>query len=769
MAKLMLLLLALVFLTCQSSSEEGNISDITQCGTGEVDADQSTLEMIRKVKEAVSKIDVQNVPYILNSKKVELIYKQIPSATGMQKTQLLFNYGNELMRSGRTEEAINIIQQVLEVANRLEPETPAKMQQKELIIFTVKKQLALAYMRKGEQENCINNHTNESCIMPFSKKAQHIAREGSENAIRLLNELLSTNPYDYDCQYLLNVAHMTLGQYPSGVPEKYRIPEKYFQYSTDFPKFSDIAMDLGVDVNNMAGGTCIDDFNNDGYLDIFASSWGFDDQIRYFENDKMGGFIDKSLSIGLTGVTGGLNLRHADFNNDGHLDLMILRGAWLEENGNIPNSLIRNNGDGTFTDVTIESGLYSLNPTQSAVWTDFDLDGWLDILIPNESTPGSLNTCELFMNNADGTFTDMSKEAGLSTNAFFKGVATGYLNNDRYPDIYLSNYLGENTLYFNNTKEEGTLSFKKADRSLNTFMPDRSFSTWIFDYNNDGHDDIFVSGYSTDDKTAANIMIESIKTGNIENRPFLYKNNGDGSFTDVTLEAHLFEPVATMGCNFGDLDNDGFLDFYLATGDPELFSIVPNKMYRNNMGSKFEDVTYTAGFGHIQKGHAIGFGDLDMDGDQDIYAVMGGAFEGDIFQNILFENPIGNKNSWINIKLEGKASNRSAMGAKLILTIDDQGIMRKIYHTVSAGASFGGNSLMAEIGLGQAKIIDKIEVLWPHVANKISTFQNVEINQVIKIREDSEIIERLQLDPILFKKGEHHRHHLSHAANVGNN
>ena len=321
---------------------------------------------------------------------------------------------------------------------------------------------------------------------------------------------------------------------------------------------------------------------------------------------------------------------------------------------------------------------------------------------------------------------------------------------------------------FNSTKEEGTLSFKKADRNLKTFRPERSFSTWIFDYNNDGHEDIFVSGYSTDDKTAANIMIESIKTGNIENRPFLYKNNGDGSFTDVTLESHLFEPVATMGCNFGDLDNDGYLDFYLATGDPELFSIVPNKMYRNNMGRKFDDVTYTAGFGHIQKGHAIGFGDLDMDGDQDIYAVMGGAFEGDVFQNILFENPIGNNNNWINIVLEGQVSNRSAIGARVIVTIDNQGIMRKIFHSVGAGASFGGNSLMAEIGLGEAKIIKRLEVLWPHVSNKTSTFQDVEINRVIKITEDSEIVEELHLDPVQFIEDGHH-HHSGHTASMENN
>jgi hypothetical protein len=253
-------------------------------------------------------------------------------------------------------------------------------------------------------------------------------------------------------------------------------------------------------------------------------------------------------------------------------------------------------------------------------------------------------------------------------------------------------------------------------------------------------------------KTAANIMIESIKTGNIENRPFLYRNNGDGSFTDVTTDSHLYEPVATMGCNFGDLDNDGFLDFYLATGDPELFSIVPNKMYRNNMGMTFDDVTYTGGFGHIQKGHAVGFGDLDMDGDQDIYAVMGGAFEGDIFQNILFENPIGNKNNWISILLEGQYSNRGGIGAKIILTVDDQGSRRKIYHTVGTGASFGGNSILAEIGLGKARIIERIEVVWPIIPKNVSVFENVGTNQVIKIKENSREFEKTPVEAIEVQK-----------------
>ncbi|MGE5944574.1 MAG: CRTAC1 family protein [Flavobacteriales bacterium] len=519
-----------------------------------------------------------------------------------------------------------------------------------------------------------------------------------------------------------------------------------------------------MDVTQKAGGTCVDDFNEDGYLDIITSSWGFDDQIKYFENDKAGGFTDKTFDAGLKGVTGGLNLRHADYNNDGLLDFIILRGAWLTNNGNIPNSLMRNNGDGTFTDVTMESGIYSLNPTQTAVWTDINLDGWVDLFIANEWSQNKQSQCELFLNQADGTFKNIIKEAGINATGFFKGVATGDINNDMYPDLYLSNYSGPNTLYINTTKETGRPSFRIATQEAGVFNPIHSFPTWIFDYNNDGFEDIFVSGYSSATILPSEMMIRNIKTNSTDYRPFLYKNNGNGTFTEVSLKVNLNEPIATMGCNFGDLDNDGFLDFYLATGDPSYFSIVPNRMYHNVNGEKFEDVTYSAGFGHIQKGHAIGFGDMDLDGDQDIYTVMGGAFEGDVFGNLLFENPIGNKNNWINIILEGKRSNRLAMGAKIIVTIQENGKKRNIYHSVGTDASFGGNSIMAEIGLGKASVIEKIEIKWPHFLKETTIFENVKSNQTIKIIEGMESIKTLSFPKTSFKNNNgmempHHNHH----------
>ncbi len=713
--------------------------------------DSATVDMIQRVQKQVAKIDPNKITYYLNDTRAQNISKKMKSQTGITLVNSELQYAKELLNAGKTEKSIKTYQSILAKIEDMRINDPKE------ILLAIKRNLAVAYMRKAEQDNCLANHTAESCIIPISKNGQHQLKEGATKTIALLNEILQINPNDQECQYLLNVAHMTLGQYPDKVPERYRIPPEYFHKNADFPMFKDIAMGLGVDMKALSGGTCIDDFNNDGYLDIIASSWGFDHQIRYYENDKNGGFIDKTNSTGLVGVTGGLNLRHADYNNDGQLDFLILRGAWFFEQGKIPNSLIKNNGDGTFTDVSIESGIYSEAPTQTAVWADFNLDGWLDLFLANESKPSKKVSCELLMNQKNGTFVNQTQAAGLNISGFFKGVSCGDVNNDGYPDLYISNLGDYNQLHLNNTKS-GILGFVLGPPDLGVSEPQVSFPTWMFDYNNDGYEDIFVSGYSYGKTSAAEMMLDGIAQTSHPMTPYLYRNNGNGTFTNVASQMGLNEPIATMGCNFGDLDNDGFLDFYLATGEPNLFSIVPNRMYRNVSGNNFQDVTYQSGFGHIQKGHAVGFGDLDMDGDQDIYAVMGGAFEGDVFQNILYENPVGNANNWISIQLVGTKSNRSAIGARIILIINENGKPRRIFHTVGTGASFGGNSLLAEIGVGKASIIEKLSVIWPTPGMTTSNFKNVLVNKKMRITEGESEMEILNIPATSFSLKAHQHH-----------
>lgn len=713
-----------------------------------------TRAMIDSVQKAQNAVDPLKVTVLLAEQRANIYRQKSEQTNGIEKANYMVLHGFEELKAGNSQKAIDIFRNVLKFTE------PLEIPGKEQTLLEVKRLLALSALRLGEQENCILNHTSASCIIPIAKEGQHQKPEGSALAFDLYREILTAKPDDLTSRYLLNVAAMTLGKYPHDVPPQMQLPKSYFA-SAPFPAYTDIARELGLDRRGLAGGVAIDDFDRDGDLDIMHTSWGFHDQIMLHTNNGDGTFTEISTQAGLKGVTGGLNLRHADFNNDGHTDVLVLRGAWLRDQGRIPNSLLRNNGNGTFTDVTVGAGIYSKRPTQNAVWADFDLDGWLDLFIGNESIPeagSAMNfPSELYHNQKDGTFKEVSLQAGLQVNTFVKGSTGGDINNDGKEDLYISSLNAQNSLYLNRSDATG-LKFENISVSAGTGEPHVSFPTWMFDYNNDGWLDIFVSAYSdgSDDLPAKVLRAHGKKDDPF--RPRLYRNDRNNTFTDVSSSIGLVEPAFTMGSNYGDLENDGYNDIFLGTGEPNLKSIVPNKMYRNNAGTSFHDITYTGGFGNIQKGHAAGFGDLDRDGDQDLYVVMGGSFEGDVYQNIFFENPIGQNNNWVVLKLEGVQSNRLALGARIELEIIENGKARKIYEVVSSGSSFGGNSLQLEIGLGKADAIKSLKITWPTRTPVVQEFKEVVVNKAYFIKEGSSP-EAIEYKYVPFKKSTSHEHH----------
>jgi len=563
-------------------------------------------------------------------------------------------------------------------------------------------------------------------------------------------------PNDLSARWLMNLAYMTLGEHPDKVPEKWLIPSKAFASEYDLPRFPDVASQVGLGVDDLAGGCIVDDFDNDGFLDVIASAWGFRGQLRYFHNDGNGRFTERTREAGLMGPHSGLNLQQTDYNNDGFLDVWVLRGAWLGKQGRIPNSLLRNNGDSTFTDVTEQAGLLSYYPTQTSTWFDFDGDGWLDVFIGNESTDRKdPDPCELFRNNRDGTFTECAAAVGLRVVRFVKGVTSGDYDRDGRPDLYIScRQEGANMLFHNDgpvtTGGTNAFAWKFSESSRRAGVFDTnlvSFPTWFFDYNNDGWEDIFAIGYRI--KDVGDQAADYLGLPHDAALPRLYQNNGNGTFSDVTVAKKLNKLCLTMGCNFGDLDNDGWLDFYLATGDPDLTTLVPNRMFRNAEGRFFQDVTTATGTGHLQKGHAVSFADLDNDGDQDVYAVIGGAYSGDNYRNSLFLNP-GTTNHWVKFKLEGTRSNRAAIGARIKVMVSTPSGPRDIYKTVNSGGSFGSNPLRQEFGLANATAITGVEVTWP-ASGLVQKFSNLEMQHAYRIREgDAQAIpmghRRIELD-----------------------
>ncbi len=652
-----------------------------------------------------------------------------------------------LLRMGREKEAAAILVQILLTRGNKNDD----------VSMTIKKNLAITYLRLGERNNCVNNHNAASCIFPIMGNGIYMDPSATQQGIQLYENILQKDSNDLESRWLLNIAYMTIGEYPTKVPACWLIPGLDTDTTSNkVEPFKDMAGELGINGSReMAGGVIVDDFNNDGYLDIITSTWGLEDRMHYFKNNADGSFTDIAEAAGLSKIKGGLNLIQADYNNDGYTDILVLRGGWLGEFGKEPNTLLRNNGDGTFTDVTVESGILTLSQTQTATWADFNNDGWLDLFVGNEtSTNDHLYPSELFINNQDGTFTNTALESGVEITGFMKGVVSADYNNDGWPDIFISNLNGKCMLLKNKgikskIPQFTNVSFEAGFRKDNAITS--TFPAWFWDYDNDGWPDIFVCGYEFLKALGATAASEALNHP-LANRSkmYLYRNNRDGTFTNVAEQVGLNKSVYAMGSNFGDIDNDGWLDMYFGTGNPDFKSLVPNKMFKNISGKRFADVTSSARVGNLQKGHGVSFADINNDGYQDIFIKVGGAYPGDAFYNSFYVNPGQNQNNWISVLLEGTKSNRSAIGAHIAVAFTENGKRRTVYMDVNSGGSFGANPLRKEIGIGEAKIIDELIIKWP-TSGIVQVFKNITPDQFIKITEGNNQIEKMNLRVLKYK------------------
>ena len=538
---------------------------------------------------------------------------------------------------------------------------------------------------------------------------------------------------------------MMLGEYPAKVPAAYLIPLDRFRSKIDVGRFENVALAVGLSSRgpNLAGGSVFDDFNGDGLADLFTTSLVSDLGASLYVNLGDGRFEDRSAAAGIGDQVYALNVRHADFDNDGDLDVLLLRGAW--ENP-MRLSLLRNKGNGVFEDVTVAAGLAEPIATESAAWGDYDNDGLVDLFICGEFTSPSSdagtslldprNRCRLYQNGGHGTFTNVATAAGVTDERCAKGSAWGDYDGDGRLDLFVSNLDGPCRLYHN----DGNGSFRDCANELGVAGPShhRSYSCWFWDFDNDGRLDVFVNDYHA---AGADVLAHYLGLkGKDAGHPRLYRNLGDQGFRDISLEAGLDRPIAAIGANFGDIDNDGYLDAYFGTGGMGYSGLVPNVMLKNVEGRRFEDVTDSSRTGHLQKGHGVSFADWDGDGDLDLFVVLGGMAPGDRAYNALFQNP-GHGRHWLKVKLSGTRTNRSALGARIQVDLNGpDGAARSIYRVIGNNGSFGGNPLVELIGLGEARSVTRLTVTWP-TSRTTQTFRDLAADQAISIREGTDSYE----------------------------
>lgn len=606
--------------------------------------------------------------------------------------------------------------------------------------------LAISYMRLGESVNSLdtdrpgkinlNNNINplgdpalRQAMTTLPITAYHHDPSSTRHAIKLFEILLKRSPDDSLLIWLMNYCYMSLGEFPNGVPERYRLETAftdsfYGETREDATAthadlvFFDRGHELGVDTFNAGKGAAVEDFDGDGDLDIITG--GNFDPIRFYANQEGTGFVDRTSEVGLDGIGQVHIMTAADFDNDGWMDIFVGRP--------FPHYLLlHNRGDGTFEDVTTASGLLDgwleneVSFTWGSAWGDIDNDGDLDLFIARWGMKipflGGLlaqpyRHSHLFINDG-GHFTEQTYELGIADyvkDRVIIGVAFGDYNNDGFIDLFLSGLVPRTSFLLRNLSGEG---FVAVERHESGFM------TAFVDLDHDGQLEIFQGGF-TDGRTSAESAVFAETASNLGSYSAILWRSPEGIFVrDANYFGGNAFPIPTMGSSYGDLDNDGCIDFYLGTGNPEGWTMVPNLMFLGlrkgyQCLGQAENIAMLNGFGTIQKGHGIVFFDFDNDGDQDIFSSLGGMWPGDRWPNQFFVNESDTGNSWVKIRLRGRQTNRFGLGARIMVTaVSQEGITFVRTYTMDNKTGFGSAPYLAHIGLLDAVSIQDVEVYWP--------------------------------------------------------
>jgi hypothetical protein len=660
-----------------------------------------------------------------------------------------------LLGHGRVSEAIELLEGVLERASR----SPRLRSAFDL----VRLRLASAHLRRGVIENDLAHHDPESSIYPIRGNGVWGDPSGADAAIPLLREVLEDDPKDTGARWLLGIAHMEKGTYPDEIPRRYRVPLRSAASSDlepaepDVARFTDVAAKLGLDVPGCAGGVIVDDFEGNGTLDIVTTSMNPSESLRYYHGDGHGGYEDWTERAGLAGQTGAIGVYQADYDNNGLLDLFLVRGAWLgEEHGKQRKSLLRQENDLTFTDVTLEAGLASRFPASCAGWADYDLDGMLDLYVGNEGVP-----CELFRNGWYVRLGDVAQTVGVGNRGTTKGVAWGDFDNDGDPDLYVSNYGEPNSFYLNELRGRfasvaATLGVALGPDDDGPAPPphigieaptprlrDPTFATWFFDYDNDGWLDLFVAGY---DASLAAYAADHLGEPTRGERIRLFRNGQRGNFHEVAADLGLARVLPSTGGGHADLDNDGFLDLVLGTGWASSELLVPNVTLQNLGGRRFVDATAESGLGHLQPCGSIACGDLDNDGDPDVVASIGGPYPAQGFPDAVFQNP-GHGGRWITLVLRSAGMNHLAFGARVRVDVEDEHGVRSIHRVNASGAGHAGPCAQLEIGLGAATRIVRVGVRWPGLGAE-EVFEDLPLDSFVRLTQGQPAFELVKRWPL---------------------
>ena len=500
----------------------------------------------------------------------------------------------------------------------------------------------------------------------------------------------------------------------------------------------------------MGGGCAWFDYNQDSLIDIYLAGGTVRDAL--FRNNGDGTFTNVTSSAGLdfTDSITTIGVTTGDIDNDGYREIFVLTMT------STPSILLKNNGDGTFTDITLSSGIaIDTSWGQGASFGDYNRDGYIDLYVGNyvdtvgffqdssiQNGSGFSHLCfrnTLFRNNGDNTFTDVTDIVGGGDTGCNLGVAFTDYDSDGDMDLYSVNDFGEwiipNKLYRN---EYPSNSFTEVSSGSNMDAEMYSMGIAIGDYDMDLDLDYYITNIG---------------------RNRLHQNNGDGTFTDTTDAAGVANqwiiPNSTQstgwGTGFLDIDNDMYLDLFVSNGfiGTEAYLLTaeddPNALFYNNGDGTFTDIASSAGVDHLGIGRGFAFADYDNDGDNDLASIpIFPETDNDSFAIIIYRNDLSNSNNWLKVNLEGTISNRDAYGSQMIIYVGGKSWI----HEVSGGASHASqHSTTTHFGLGSSLTVDSLVINWPN--GMVETVYNIAANQTLWLIEGMNTnIRDLEAEPL---------------------
>ena len=441
------------------------------------------------------------------------------------------------------------------------------------------------------------------------------------------------------------------------------------------------------------------DYNNDGLEDLFVANWDAQNDYLY-QNNGDGTFTRIMTGPPVTDSAYSQDAVWGDYDNDGHLDLLVSVGILSGPRSNL---LYRNQGNGTFAKITSGPIVTNLHTTVGSSWGDYDNDGYIDLFVANTGLSLSpQNKNALYRNNGAGGFTRILSGQLVNDSAQSQSCAWGDYNNDGKLDLFVAN-VGNNFLYRN----DGNGAFTTITNGHIVNGGGSSVGSAWGDYDNDGFLDLFVGNGVTDVETN-----------------FLYRNTGTGTFDSVTTGAIATDTGGFTGCAWADYDNDGFLDLCVCEYQPG-----SNFLYHNNGNGTFSKVTTGRIVNDGGDSTGCAWADYDNDGFLDLFVANYGSGQ----VNFLYRND-GNTNQWLKIKCVGGPSNRAAIGTKVrVQAQNGVGALSWQMREISGGQGYGQNSLIAHFGLGNATSAQTVRIEWP--SGIVQTLTNVAAKQLLAVTE----------------------------------